>query len=204
MGCINFKLRRIFPYLLAIKKSYMAYKSPMCGMISKIFDDTGVSTLGADSALFRTLFKGLSHFMVPDGPETQNSYGFDLDSPRPQVYVVFSPLHREFYIGSTKRRLHSDRFKEHIRNTVKLNTSVKTYHLPFVKYMRQHGAHNFICLPIAFPTLSELRTVEHSLIPLFAFSNRASMRLMLYFLQFKMYLLYARDVDAHQNGLEIV
>ena len=50
------------------------------------------------------------------------SHGITLDSidaPRPQVYVVFSPLFpKHFYIGSTYRRLISQRFAEELRDSL--------------------------------------------------------------------------------------
>jgi hypothetical protein len=73
---------------------------------------------------------------------------------------MFSPHCRAYYIGKTYRRLHSDRFEEHIgaslsQATGKTRTSQSVY-----RFMAKHGPHNFTILPLAFPSFSSLDFVE--------------------------------------------
>lgn len=73
------------------------------------------------------------------------------------VYGLYSPRHRASYVGATTRGL-ATRADEHTRNC---NRSQSQRDIPCYKYLRRHGVHNWIPLPlVSFADTTSLATLK--------------------------------------------
>jgi hypothetical protein len=90
--------------------------------------------------------------------------GFDFDIRRPQVYIVFSPLDTDFYIGQTYRHLTSERFKEHTYSAVRFGRGMAANTQPLYKKMNKVGPQFYVIIPLVFPTYMSLHAVEDFMI----------------------------------------